>query len=116
MKKYQLGILNVTDRELVGNRQEIIIELVDRMQKYVVEGNKAYNNPDLTSEEKLEWIDRICNRYIGLVEFLQNTMGVDIRRTDGVLHTQEMFNKFFYWRQTLMIELARKGGKDNAKS
>lgn len=41
MKKYQLGALAVRDKELQDTKEEIVIELVDRMQKYIVEGKAA---------------------------------------------------------------------------
>lgn len=101
MGKYQLGVLTVCDNGLQDTKQEIVGELIDRMQKYVVEGDTAYKNPDLTSEEKLAWIERICNHFIGLAEFLQIAMGVDVRRSDGFSYIQEMYNRFFYWKQAL---------------
>ena len=38
MKKYQLGTLTVNDKCLQDTKEEIVIELIDRMQKYVAEG------------------------------------------------------------------------------
>ena len=38
MKKYQLGALTVSDKGLQDTKEEIVIELIDRMQKYVAEG------------------------------------------------------------------------------
>ena len=107
MKKYQLGTLTVNDKCLQDTKEEIVIELIDRMQKYVAEGKAAYEDQSLTTEQKLEQIKRICNYFCGLDEFLQITMDIEVRRADGFLYTQEMFNKFFYWRQALEIELAR---------
>lgn len=53
MKKYQLGALTVSDKGLQDTKEEIVIELIDRMQKYVAEGKAAYcphekfrNNPE----------------------------------------------------------------------
>ena len=107
MKKYQLGALTISDRGLQDTKEEIVIELIDRMQKYVVEGTAAYEDQSLTTEEKLEQIGRICNYFCGLCNFLQITMGIDVRRTDGLLYTQELFNRFFYWQKTLEVALAR---------
>lgn len=47
-------------------------------------------------------------KYRGLAEFLQITMGIDVRRADGLLCTQEMFNHFHYWKMNLNIENERK--------
>ena len=44
MKKYQLGALTVSDKGLQDTKEEIVIELIDRMQKYVAEGKAAYEN------------------------------------------------------------------------
>ncbi len=107
MKKYQLGTLTVNDKRLQDTKEEIVIELINRMQKYVVEGKAVYEDQSLTTEQKLEQIKRICNYFCGLVEFLQITMGIEVRRSDGFMYTQEMFNRFFYWRQVLEIGLAR---------
>ena len=107
MKKYQLGALTVNDKCSQDTKEEIVIELIDRMQKYVAEGKAAYENQSLTTKQKLEQIKRICNYFCGLEEFLQITMHIEVRRADGFLYTQEMYNMFFYWQQVLEIELAR---------
>lgn len=96
MKKYQLGALAVSDKGLQDTKEEIVIELIDRMQKYVAEGKAAYENRDYTEEQKLNAITNLCGRFCGLAEFLQITMGIDVRRADGLLCTQEMFNHF-HW-------------------
>lgn len=114
MKKYQLGALTVSDKGLQDTKEEIVIELIDRMQKYVAEGKAAYENRDYTEEQKLNTITNLCGRFCGLAEFLQITMGIDVRRADGLLYTQEMFNHFHYWEMNLNIEIKRKkegGGK-----
>lgn len=111
MKKYQLGMLTVKDKSLQDTKEEIVIELINRMQKYVAEGKAAYEDRSLTTEQKLEQIKRICNYFCGLDEFLQITMGVEVRRDDGFLYTQEMFNKFFFWEQTLRIDLIKEQRK-----
>ena len=111
MKKYQLGMLTVKDKSLQDTKEEIVIELIDRMQKYVAEGKAAYEDRSLTTEQKLEEIKRICNYFCGLDEFLQITMDIEVRRADGFLYTQEMFNKFFCWEQTLRINLIKEQRK-----
>ena len=103
MKKYQLGALTVSDKGLQDTKEEIVIELIDRMQKYVAEGKAAYENRDYTEEQKLNAITNLC----GLAEFLQITMGVDVRRADRLLYTQEMFNHFHYWKMNLEIEIRK---------
>lgn len=80
MKKYQLGALTVSDKGLQDTKEEIVIELIDRMQKYVAEGKAAYENRDYTEEQKLNAITNLCGRFCGLAEFLQITMGIDVRR------------------------------------
>ena len=107
MKTYNLGVLTVSDKGLQDTKEEIVIELIDRMQKYLSEGQGIYERNDITKEQKLNAITHICGRFCGLVEFLQITMGVDVRRADGLLYTQEMFNKFHYWKMNLKIDIAR---------
>lgn len=70
MKKYQLGALTVSDKGLQDTKEEIVIELIDRMQKYVAEGKAAYENGDYTEEQKLNTITNLCGRFCGLAEFL----------------------------------------------
>lgn len=43
MKKYQLGALAVSDKGLQDTKEEIVIELIDRMQKYVAEGKAPWD-------------------------------------------------------------------------
>lgn len=107
MKKYRLGALTVSDNGLQDTKEEIVIELIDRMQKYVAEGKAAYENRDYTEEQKLNTITNLCGRFCGLAEFLQITMGIDVRRADGLLYTQEMYNNFHYWKMMLNIELEK---------
>lgn len=107
MKKYQLGALTVSDKGLQDTKEEIIIELIDQMQKYVAEGKAEYENGDYTKEQKLNTITNLCGRFCGLVDFLQITMGIDVRRADGFLCTQAMYNRFHFWKTNLTIEIAR---------
>ena len=108
MKKYQLGALTVSDKGLQDTKEEIVIELIDRMQKYVAEGKAAYENREYTEEQKLNTITNLCGRFCGLAEYQQITMGTDVRRADGLLYTQEMFNHFHYWKMNLNIEIAKR--------
>ena len=64
MKKYQLGALTVSDKGLQDTKEEIVIELIDRMQKYVAEGKAAYENRDYTEEQKLNAITNLCGRFL----------------------------------------------------
>ena len=34
-------------------------------------------------------------------------LGIDVRRADGLLYTQEMYNHFHYWKMNLEIEIGR---------
>lgn len=107
MKKYQLGALAVSDKELQETKQEIIEELIDRMQKYVADGKTLFEDHSKTKEERLQGIEYYCGRFCGLSEFLNITMGVEMRCADGMPYTQVMFNKFFSWKQNLEIEIKR---------
>ena len=53
-KKYQLGRLEVTDR-LQLERDEIIVELIDRMQKYVVQAEQSAQDISVSPEDRLEY-------------------------------------------------------------
>lgn len=112
MKKYQLGALTISDKDLQDTKKEIVIELIDRMQRYAAEGKAAYENGSYTDEQKLNVIECLCGRFCGLSEFLQITMGVDVRRADGFLYTQEMYNRFHYWKTNLKIEIAKEQETD----
>ena len=110
MKKYKLGGLTVSDKGLQDTKEEIVVELIDRMQKYVADGKSAYENQNLATEQRLKQVQYLCWRFCGLSDFLQITMGVEARRDDGFLYTQEMFNKFHFWQMTLEIELKKERG------
>lgn len=107
MKKYQLGALTVKDNGLQDTKEEIVIELIDRMQKYVAEGKAAFENGELTKEQRLNQIEHLCGRFCGLSEFLQVTMGIEVRREDGFPYTGYMFNYFHFWEQSLRIEIKK---------
>ncbi len=107
MKKYKLGALNVSDKGLQDTKEEIVIELIDRMQKYVADGKAAFENGSFTTEQKLNQVKYCCGRFCGLSEFLVGTMGIDVRREDGFMYTQEMYNHFHYWQMMLEIEIKR---------
>lgn len=107
MKRYQLGALKVADKGLQDTKEEIVIELIDRMQKYVVDGEAAYHNESWTREQKLRQIEYLCGRFCGLSEFLQVTMGIDVREENGMLYTQTLFNRFHYWKMMLRIEIEK---------
>lgn len=80
-KKYQLGRLEVTDR-LQLERDEIIVELIDRMQKYVVQAEQLARDESLELETRLTAVKHISGRLSGLVEFLQVDMRVDARKAE----------------------------------
>lgn len=107
MKRYQLGALKVADKGLQDTKGEIVIELIDRMQKYVVDGEAAYQDESLTREQRLQCLEDLCGRFCGLSEFLQVTMGIDVREENGMLYTQTLFNRFHYWKMNLRIEIEK---------
>ena len=115
MKKYQLGRLSVSDKGLQDTKEEIVIELIDYMQKYVAQGKAAYENGDYTKEQKLNTITNLCGRFCGLCEFLQIAMGIDVRNADGLLYTQEMYNHFHFWNMNLSIEIRQEQEKEGTK-
>ena len=57
-KKYRLGKLGVTDR-LQLERDEIIVELIDRMQKYVVQAEHSAQKASVSPEDRLEYVKYI---------------------------------------------------------
>lgn len=116
MKKYQLGTLTVSDKGLQDTKDEIVIELIDRMQKYVAEGKAVYENGSYTIKEKLAAINMLCWKFCGLSEFLQITMGIDVRMGNGFLYTQEMFNHFHYWKINLEAEAAWRENNENPQT
>ena len=90
--------------------EEFRVELLDRLQKYVVEATQIYNgeNPNFkTPYKKLDAIRRLCNRFCGASDVLNNVLGVEVRLDDGMLFTQYLFNQFFYMKQTLEIEIEK---------
>lgn len=105
MKKYQLGILTVKDQELQDTREELVIEFVDQMQKYTVEAQKAFEDAGLSDAEKLERIESISNRLCGLIEFLENQLGIEVRSENGMLYPQELYYRIHYWKQLLELAL-----------
>lgn len=114
MKKYQLGALTVSDKGLQDTKEEIVIELIDRMQKYVAEGKAAFEDRELTKEQRLSQIEYLCGRFCGLSEFLNITMGIEVREQGGLMYTQKMFNYFHYWKMNLGIEINKE--RDAAQS
>ena len=107
-KKYQLGALEVTDSKQM-ERDEIIIEMIDRMQKYVVEAERGANNRLLSLEERYECVKHTCSCFCGLSNFLNETLGIDLRNpASGTLYTQDMFNRIYYHETMLKVEIAKK--------
>lgn len=54
MKKYQLGALTVSDKGLQDTKEEIVIELIDRMQKYVAEGKSSIRKQGIHRRTEVE--------------------------------------------------------------
>lgn len=106
-KKYQLGRLEVTDR-LQLEWDEIIVELIDRMQKYVVQAEQLARDESLELETRLTAVKHISGRLSGLVEFLQVDMRVDARKADGGLYPEELSARIGYCEKMLMCEIAWK--------
>ena len=102
-----MGALTVSDKGLQDTKEEIVIELIDRMQKYVAEGKAEYENGDYTEEQKLNTITNLCGRFCGLAEFLQITMGIDVRRADGLLSPPALSTHSHYGTMNLEIAPGR---------
>lgn len=105
MKKYQIGTLTVKDLDLQDTREELVIEFIDRMQKYIVEGQAAFEDAGLSDAEKLERINSVYNRLCGLIEFLEIQLGVEVRSENGMLYPQELSYRLKYWLQLLELGL-----------
>jgi len=93
--------------------EEFRVELLDRLQKYVVEADQIYKNqnPNVkTPYEKLDAIRRLCNKFFGASDVLDNVLGVEVRLDNGMLFTQYLFNQFFYMEQTLETEIKKQIG------
>lgn len=113
MKKYNLGCLQVLDKELFDTKEEIVGELLDRMQKYVVESDTIVKNPALSLEEKVHGVERLMNYFCSLDEFMRITLGITVGDEDGMEYTQTMFNRMYYHELMLKAEQERvseKGG------
>lgn len=104
MKKYQLGALTVSDKGLQDTKEEIIVELIDRLQKYAAQADAVAHDTTLTPEERCRAVKTISESFCGLSEFLNLTMGIDVRGEDGLLYTQSLFNRMHYHVLTLNIE------------
>ena len=113
MKKYALGTLTIKDQEIQDTKEEIIVDLINQMQKYVAESKKIYDDSRMSLEDKLSAIESRCGRFCGLADFLNNTMRVDARTDDNTLYTQQMFNSFHYWKQMLSIEISKASKEGN---
>lgn len=107
-KKHQLGRLKVSD-QLQMERDEIIVELIDRMQKYVVQAEQSAQDASISREDRLEYVKYISARFSGLAEFLNVTLRVDVRNPEtGMLYTQEMYNRIHYRETMLSLDIAQK--------
>lgn len=111
-KKYNIGALEAKD-ELQMERDEIVIEMIDQMQKYVAQAEQAAHNTSLDLEERLELVQHAVGCFCGLSNFLNRTMRIDICDPSiGMSYTQEMFNRMHYQELMLKVELGR--AKNNA--
>ena len=107
-KKYQLGRLEVSD-QLQLERDEIIVELIDRMQKYVVQAEQSAQDASISLEDRIKHVRYISARFSGLAEFLNVTLRVDVRNPEtGMLYTQEMYNRIHYRETMLSLDIACK--------
>lgn len=107
MKKYNLGSLKVSDKELFDTKEEIVEELIDRMQKYVAQSDDIMKDSRLSTEEKYNEIKCLHNRFGGLADFLNLTLDIEVRQEDGMLYTQAMSNKLHHRKLMLELELGR---------
>lgn len=109
MKKYNLNAnLTVKDKQLQDNREELIIQFIDRMQKFTAEAERVARDASRPLEERYEGVKFKTTQLAALADFLQNDMGVEIRESDGMLVTQKLFNRAYYFETSLRVEIARK--------
>lgn len=107
-EKIELGALKVNDKGRM-DRNEIIIEMVDEMQKLTAEAEALARDTSRSLEDRYNGIKNICGRFCGLSNFLNCTIKIEVRDTDGSLYTQKMFNRIYYHETMLKIELGRAG-------
>jgi hypothetical protein len=108
MKKYNLGALTVKDSELCDTKEEIVVEILDRLGKYVVAADAVAKDGSRTLEERLEGVRYVSSAFSGLSNFLSQNMKIEIRDPDGTLTTQTMFNRIYYHETMLKVEIRRR--------
>lgn len=100
-------MLKIKNRMHFETAEEIVSEILDKLQKYAAEAESIYRGAE-TPEKKLSRLEYLQTRYASLSDFLTNELGYDIRLEDGMLFTQYYFNRIFYYRQAAEIETMKK--------
>lgn len=109
VEKIELGVLKVSDKGRM-DRNEIVAELVDAMQKYVVQADDLAKDVSIPLEDRYNGVVNISGRFCGLSEFLNCTLRIEVRNpATDMLYTQEMFNRIHYHETMLKIEINRAG-------
>ena len=105
-KTYYLGPLKVTD-ERQFDRDEMVVEILDCLQKMEAEANKAATDPERTVAERLRAVEYTCTQFAGVSNCLMHNLGIEIRDSNGMLVTQEMFYRINSHRMMLSVELGQ---------
>lgn len=108
-EKIKLGALKVSDKGCM-DRNEIVAELVDAMQKYVVQADDLAKDASIPVVDRYNGVVNISGRFCGLSEFLNCALQIEVRNpATGMLYTQEMYNRIHYHETMLKIEMNRAG-------
>lgn len=88
-------------------KEEIIVELLDCMQKYAVKADKAARDATVSLQKRYENVQRIIAYFCGLANFIDLDLKIEVRDKDGMLYTQALFNRMYYHETMLKVELMR---------
>lgn len=78
MKKYEVGMLDVKDPEIYETKEEIIVEMLDRLQKYVDDAKAVGLMEGVPFGERYGAVKHIGIQFSGLADFLTETLKIEI--------------------------------------
>ena len=99
-------MLEIKNKHHLETAEEIVAEILDRLQKYAAEAEQVYNGNG-SPAEKLQALEHMQTSYAGLSNFFEKDLGYEVRLGDGFPFAQFYFNRIFYFRQTAEIEVEK---------
>ncbi len=99
-------------RHLTKEQEELVQEMFNFMRKFAEKTKDEYYSPVCDMTERAQVIEHITTKIATLGEFINNELQYEVRTDDGMLLTQEIYNKAFGYEALIKRDIKKLSVKE----